>query len=326
LGGEKTRLCFTTGHGELPLEPSQRGWVGDLRRILERDNYEAVPVDTTSPNAHDPFKDCTAVVVAGLATAFGKDETQRLRTYLLEGGNALITVGPVFAEATGPVRFATSGLTDALSPFGIAIDDNLVIDTDPSVALAAMHGEAFFATVKAHAVTRGLLEDGSHPAKVVMVRPSSLRRITPDGAAMPIDILGTTKGAAAVRKLEGDAKETAGPFVVAMASERPKLTAKASHGPRLVVVGSSYALAEPTWTQPRPVRGGAMLVENALSWLVSRPPVLDVPERPWMPAGVRITEQSRVDVRNYVLVYMPLAAALLALAVGLRRRATEDRP
>ena len=43
-------------------------------------------------------------------------------------------------------------------------------------------------------------------------------------------------------------------------------------------------------------------------------------------AGIRITEDSRDQVKRYVLVYMPLAALLLGLAVGLRRRGTEGAP
>jgi hypothetical protein len=74
------------------------------------------------------------------------------------------------------------------------------------------------------------------------------------------------------------------------------------------------------------LRGAAFLVENAISWLASKPEILDVPEKPTVAAGIRINEDSRSEVKRYVLLFMPLAAALLGAAVALRRRSTEGAP
>ena len=57
-----------------------------------------------------------------------------------------------------------------------------------------------------------------------------------------------------------------------------------------------------------------------------KPEILDVPQKPEVSAGMRINEESRSEVRRYVLVFMPLAAALLGIAVALRRRSTEGTP
>jgi hypothetical protein len=114
-----------------------------------------------------------------------------------------------------------------------------------------------------------------------------------------------------------------GPFVIAMASERAKVGPSAAHGPRVVVIGSRLALAEDNWRQPRPMHGAAYLVENGLSWLAARPAILDVPDKPEVAAGMRVNEEGRAQVRNYVLVYMPAAAMLLAIAVWAWRRSSE---
>jgi len=45
-----------------------------------------------------------------------------------------------------------------------------------------------------------------------------------------------------------------------------------------------------------------------------------------VPAGMRVSEQGRIEVRNYVLVLMPLAAALLGVAVWAFRRSNEGKP
>src|SRR5262249_22723206 len=87
-----------------------------------------------------------------------------------------------------------------------------------------------------------------------------------------------------------------------------------------------FFLADEAYRQPRPLRGSAFLVESAVSWLASRPVVLDVPDRPAVAAGIRITEESRSEVRNFVIIYMPLAAVLLGAAIALRRLSTEGAP
>jgi hypothetical protein len=333
LGGEKVKLCFTAGHGELAIDPAREGWIGDLRGILEKDNYQVVSIDVTAPNAHEPFKGCGVVVVARPELPFAKAEEARLKTWLLEGGSMLAAVGPVSGDT--PNGMTAPGLDDALAPFGIGLDETLVLDPDPEVAIPGMHSEGFFVEPKGHAVTEALVADtpAQHPPRIAMFQTRSLRHVTRDGAASPSDLLSTTKSAYAIASIKGAAEwkdapekksdDPSGPMVVAMASERAKVGPSAPHGPRVVVIGSGYALADDNWKQARPLRGDAFFVENAIAWLALRQAVLDVPERPAVAAGIRITEASRSEVRNYVLIYMPLAAALLGIAVALRRRSTE---
>jgi hypothetical protein len=111
-----------------------------------------------------------------------------------------------------------------------------------------------------------------------------------------------------------------------MASERAAPSRTAPHGPRVVVIGSRFALMEDNWRQPRPLHGTAFLVDSALSWLSARPGVVDVPDKPEVSAGVRVSEEGRAEVRRYVLLFMPLAAALLGIAVWAWRRSSEDKP
>jgi hypothetical protein len=111
-----------------------------------------------------------------------------------------------------------------------------------------------------------------------------------------------------------------------MAAERPQAAAHAPHGPRVVVIGSRFALSEDNWRQPRPLHGAAFLVDSALSWLAARPEVVDVPDKAQVAAGIRVSEAGREEVRRYVLVLMPLAALLLGVAVWAWRRSSENRP
>jgi cytochrome c-type biogenesis protein CcmH/NrfF len=74
------------------------------------------------------------------------------------------------------------------------------------------------------------------------------------------------------------------------------------------------------------MHGAAFLVDSALSWLAARPEVVDVPDRAEVSAGMRVSEEGRTEVQRYVLVFMPLAALLLAAAVWAWRRSSENKP
>jgi hypothetical protein len=249
----------------------------------------------------------------------------------------LLAAGPV--EANTDTGMAPLGLDDALSPFGIALNDDLVHELSSDIAIPETHGEGFFATVRPHPVTAGLVAGGadSHPPRVALFFTRSLRHVSPPGAVWASDLLATTDSAYAKRSIVGasawadapprEPQDPAGPFVLAMAAERPKTTAAGkAQGPRVVVVGSRFALAEDNWIQPRALHGAAFLVDSAVSWLTARATVVDVPDRAEVSAGVRVSEQGREEVRRYVLLLMPLAAALLGIAVWAWRRSSEDKP
>jgi hypothetical protein len=338
LGGAKARLCFTVGHGELALDPGrdEREALGGVRDLLEKNNYELASVDVTAPDAREPFAGCSVVVVAGMRAPFASAQCNRLRTWLMEGGSLLLAAGPL--EANSETGMISAGLDDALAPFGIALDDQLVHDVEPSVSIPETHGEGYFVEPHPHPVTAALVPNGSeaHPPRVAMFFARSLRHASAPDAPWAAELLVTTDGAFAKRSIVGasawadapprDAADPHGPFVLAMASERAPASRAAPHRPRVVVVGSRFALMEDNWRQPRPLHGAAYFVDNALSWLSARPGVVDVPDKAEVAAGVRVSEEGRAEVRRYVLVFMPLAAVLLALAVWAWRRSSENKP
>ncbi len=341
LGGDEAKLCFTAGHGELSLDPGkdEREWLGGLRDLLQKSNYELATVDTTADapvRSHEPFDGCTVVVLAGPRSPLSPEEATRLRSWLLQGGNLLAAVGPM--EASGDTGMAPAGLDAVLAPFGVGLDDDLVHDLDPAAAIAGTRGEGFFAIAEPHPVTATLAGGGAnaHPPRVALFFARSLRHVGDVGTTQASELLVTGKGAFAKRSIAGAADWTDappqlagdpdGPFVIAMAAERPRETPNAAHGPRVVVVGSRFALAEDNWQQPRAMHGTAFFVDSAISWLSSRPSVLDIPDRAEVPAGIQVSEQGRSEVRRYVLVFMPLAAALLGVAVWAWRRSAENKP
>lgn len=335
LGSEKSKLCFTAGHGEMnPEDPGAEG-AGLLKDVLVKDNYEIAVVDAGAPNTPMPFDGCSVVVIAGLRGAFTKDETERVRTYLLNGGNLLLAASPVTGDTeTGLVG---TNLDRALSPFGISLDDDLVIEEDGDAVFPGTGGIRFVAQARPHAVTAGLVKDDKQDKpRIVMHFVRSMKRASEPGSANPSDLLFTSNKSFGLTSVAGASEwkdapqkrpgDLGGPLVVAMASERGKVSPAAAHGPRVVVVGSANVLTSPTFREPLPLRGGALFVESSISWLASKPQVLDVPERQAVSAGIRITEDDRAAIRRYVLFLMPGTVAMLGIFIAVWRRRTEGAP
>jgi hypothetical protein len=302
---------------------------------LDKNNYELSTVDLTVPGAHEPFAGCAVAVIAGMRAPFAPEEANRLRTWLMEGGSLLAAVGPLDPTPAGTTPAA--GLDDALAPFGIALDDDLVHDLDPAASIPETHGAGFYVKARPHPVTATLAgAPETHPPRVAAFYTRSLRHAAAPGAASASDLLFTSDAAFAKRDVAAaaqgadapprDRTDLAGPFAVAMASERGRVSPSAPHGPRVVVLGSRYFLAEDNWRQPRAVHGAAFLVDSALSWLAARPEPVDIPDRAEVSAGMRISEGSRAEVQRYVLLFMPLAAMLLGAAVWAWRRSSENKP
>jgi ABC-type uncharacterized transport system len=339
IAGDKTRLCFMSGHGERAIDDGSEEGLGVLRDVLDKDNYESVSVDTTPQNAYEPFKRCDVLLVAaprpqaahGLG-ALSDAEVTRLRAWLLSGGNMLLALG---AEA----REAAPSFGKVLEPFGIGLEDLLVIEGDPTLAFSGSRGDAFVALPKTTPLTLGLVptDDFRDVPKMVLdvVRP--LRRVT--SGAVVTDLIATSSTSfavneeraseiarAATREIpERGGSDRSGPFVLAMSSEGVKPTKDANHGPRVVVVGSSYAFATSTFRAPGPLHGTAYFMGNAISWLSAKPALLDVPDKPSVGAGLRMSVEVEGEVRRYVLAYMPLTAVAFGVMVAVRRRSTEGK-
>lgn len=335
LAGTKSKLCFTSGQGELSIDEAGGEGVMFLRDILVKDNFEVTQVDLSAPGDSASLEGCDVAIVAGPRAAFTPAAAERLRSYLLAGGNALMGISPLNADTdTG---LAKVGLDRVLGPFGIALEDALVLETDSERVFPDSRGIRFLAEPKPHTITSALVPGARRkPPQIIVHFTRALRTIAEADAPTPTPVLATSAGAYGVTNVKGAANWTdvpakrasdlAGPMVLGYASERPKVQADAPHGPRVVVIGTGSAFIETNWQLPGEARGMVLLVESAIAWLSAKPQVLDVPEREESSAGLRITEESRSQVFSYVLLYMPLAAVALGLAVFFRRRSTEGAP
>ncbi len=334
LGGERRRLCFTSGHGEFSLDDNSGQGLGELRERLQKNNYDVETINTTQGEPAKAFEGCDALVVAGPGTPFTRPEADAMSERMRAGMSGFFLLNPIL-DADTKAQLAT-GLEPVTRLFGIGIANDYVFEMDEDARVPRGTGEVFFPELESHATTEGLVGVSLAVAglRIVAIRSRSFDAL--GGAIQPVTILKTSDRAFGMTDFHawvekgGDpvkgANDRSGPLSIGLAAEMPKPEGSdRDHGARLVVLGTANLALGQNW-RDMALRGNAMLTGNILSWVASRPPIVDVPAKVTPAATLRITEGSLSEIVRYVLVFMPGAALLLGVAMYLRRRAREDRP
>ncbi|WP_438009791.1 GldG family protein [Sorangium sp. So ce321] len=350
LRSERPLVCFASGHGEKSVDAGGAGGLAALKDRLNKNNYEVVELGGgrgghdhgdddeeagAAPKEPAPEVDldrCRVLVVAEPSQPVPPRDVARYRAFVERGGSALIAVGPVPDESDQ--RYVDLGLSGLLAAAGVELRSDFVFELDPKLRSTQGFGETFSPLVKPHPITEALVKAADLGLGPVLTVASSLAPtrsgpvapapllVTSDRAFGMVDFFGWARDPSEPKPRDGDHP---GPLTVAYAAELPKPAgSSAAHGPRVVVVSSPGVLYGANWQSPE-LRGTAVFVESALSWLAASPPMLDIPDKPAVTAGLRLSEDSLAGIFRYVIVYMPLAAAFLGLAVHLSRRGSERR-
>ncbi|XYI01184.1 GldG family protein [Sorangium sp. So ce1128] len=349
LRSERPMVCFASGHGEKSIDVGGAGGLAALKDRLNKNNYEVVELGGgrgdhdhgddeeagAAPKEPAPEVDldrCRVLVLAEPSQPVPPRDVARYRAFVERGGSALLALGPVPDESDQ--RYVDLGLSGLLAAAGVELRSDFVFELDPKLRSTQGFGETFSPIVKPHPITEALVKAADlglgpvltvasslAPTKSGPVAPAPLL-VTSDRAFGMVDFFGWARDPSEPKPRDGDHP---GPLTVAYAAELPKPAgSSAAHGPRVVVVSSPGVLYGANWQSPE-LRGTAVFVESALSWLAASPPMLDIPDKPAVTAGLRLSEDSLAGIFRYVIVYMPLAAAFLGLAVHLSRRGSERR-
>ena len=317
LGAERTRACFTSGHGESASLP--------LRERLQRSGFDVESVEPARSAEKTSLDGCKLLVIAGPTEPVPAADLARYKAYVEKGGAAFVAVSPQPDE--GDRGYLDLGLAPLLDVFGIKLDADFVFELDPRLRSPRGRGETFAPTPRPHPITQGLMRAADKGVLAVVTVASSL---SPSGAGstVPIPLLVTSDQAFGMVEFFAWAKtgtpptaspgDRKGPLAIAMAAELPA-RAGGQKGGRLVAVGTAGVLEPANW-QSDDLRGTAMFVESAMAWLSARPPILDIPDKPAFTAGLRVSDAWLAATFRYTVLYMPLAAVLVGIAVYLRRR------
>jgi hypothetical protein len=336
-------VCFSSGHGEPALDDPGPAGLLPLEYTLRRNNYETRSLDLAAPSSDPALGRCDLIVVAAPRDSVSAAVAERLLLAVRRGKSVLVSVGPSLDAEQRP---RSSGLEPLFEAFGLRPKPGLILERDPDAVLpVGLGGEAFLASPAPHPITLGLIQGGEPRYKVLLqlaqgfdrtdpaAHPSSGAagvggsndpqapgRVTPllTTSARAFGVLDVGRLAEGGVDLDSLAHDSEGPFSVAFAAELGP-SSKDKRAGRLLVIGSASPLLGGTW-QDATLAGTRRFVESAVAWLVSRPSLVSVPEKPGRQVELRFTEESLAQVVRYVLVYMPGTALALGALILIRRR------
>src|SRR5689334_21404678 len=145
--GERN-VCFVSGSNEHKIDDSDRQGYSAVKEAIERNNYktktvsllqsgaQAVPATAAiTPGSPPPAagkmevpKDCTLLVVAGPQHDYMQPETDAIKTYVENGGHALIMLDPPLKLARSETDENTT-LVALLDSWGVTVNKDLALDT-----------------------------------------------------------------------------------------------------------------------------------------------------------------------------------------------------
>jgi ABC-2 type transport system permease protein len=327
---DRPRVCFTTGHREASIDDPAKEGISTLKNTLAKDNF--APESVELPKDAAKLAGCAMIAVIAPTETFLPGEAKPIADAVNAGSSLLLVVPPEIDLAKKGLR--PHGLADAAAVSGIALDDAVVVEDDPALREPSSLGLIFRARVLPHATTDDLRKfveskGGEAFVPVYYVRPirrigseaSPLLASSPKSFALH-DVEGFLGSKSDPKKGENDA---AGPLDLATAIEKPKAPGK-DRGARIVTVGTGTPFLNAAYTDPSPTMTFSRTLGLLwVSWLTSRPPVLDLPPKSSVQIALHLTEEDLGSIGRYVLVYMPMATALIGVAVWFRRRSTEGK-
>ena len=327
---KRSTVCFTAGHGELPLEVGGLEGMAEHRNRLITNNYDVATVFDGPEARALSLSNCTIVVVAAPRAPFAREHADALKSYIESGGSAFIVVWPVPDAARK--NWVKLGLDEVILTAGVRVHEDLVIEGEPGMRGTRGDGTIFFATSVAHPITARLMAEESKGVTASMAFASSLEDA---GTALkPEALLRTTPRSFGVngywnrtepdRELVPTTSDNAGPLTIATATERPPIQGQ-RRGSRVVVVTSATPLWGATLSEPE-LYGTSLFTDGVISWLAGHEQFLDIPDKPIKTNGLRLTEDAITRTLWYVVVIIPLVTMFSGILIFLMRRSRRARP
>lgn len=303
-------VYFTQGHQEFAFDGSETGFL-QAATALEDKSALVQPLDL-SQTATVP-DDASLVVVAGPAAEFFDAEVAALETYLNGGGSLMLLIDP----NTNP------GLGRLLDPWGVTLDDRIVLDTSGQGQLVGLGPAAPLVTDYGdHPITRDFRNGRSF---FPLVRPVNVEEVA-GVTAVPL-LQSNPQSRAEALSTEGELQfdenaPPSGPYTLGVALSRPVAGAPApadepAPESRLVVIGNATFATDGLFEQQ--LNGDVFL--NSASWLGQQTDAtLSIRPREVTNRRITMTVQQQIGLGVFSLLVLPLIGFGLAFLMWLRRR------
>ena len=308
-GGDRT-VCFTSGFGEASTEDAKGGdGFGAAKDLTEKNNYKTKVVPLI-PKPEIPA-DCTILVVAGPKRNYLQPAVDAIKTYVENGGRALILLDP-------PLKFSSEidenpDLVAVLDSWGVKLNKDLVLDLSGVGQLFGL-GPQFPIVTKYddHAIVREMKD---LPTGFPIARSMEVSK---GDKTMVSALFSTTDDAGATEDLKNPQVNVkalkTGARILAAAGTYT--TGKENGNGRFVVVGTSRWISNGFLA----FNGNRDLYMNMLNWLSSDEDLISI--RPKDPEDRRLNMNARqTSMLGYFSVgAIPLAIVIVGVGVWWKRR------
>ncbi len=306
------KVCFVSGSQEHALDATDSNGLSQLKTLLERDNYQAQSVTLLDKTAVPT--DCNVLVIAGPSADYTANEVAALKSYVENGGRAMILLDPPLDFGSEHVAPNTA-LVNLLESWGVTEDKDLVLEQNPMGQLLGMGPEIpIVSSYESHPIVNDLKNayTGFPVARSLQVKNTD--KVTNQ------NLFSTTASAIATEKLSTnkvdptDPTNKKGPFVLGDAGTYN--TGKPNNPGRFVVIGSSGFLANSMlgFQQNRD------LALNSINWLSSDEDLISIRPKETEDRRLNVTQRQMNMFAYTDLIAFPLLIILGGVAVFLKRR------
>ena len=327
--GERN-VCFVTGSGEHSIDDSTAGdGYGAMKSALEANNYktrsvdlaknsaEAAPAASTTVNVGAPAaagkvevpKDCTILVVGGPRIAYPQPVADAIRTYVENGGKALLMLDPSLKLGKDDTQ-ENASLDAVLESWGVTLNKDLALDTSGIGRVFGLGPEVPLVTnYESQAIVNPMKEipTGFPLARTLDVKNTD--KTTVDKLFSTGDNSFATSNLSSGRITINPKTDKKGPLLLAAAGTYNK-------NGRFVVVGSS------TWLGNSLIRfqGNRDLFLNMANWLSADEDLISI--RPKEPSNQPLNVNAQRARTMFLLsvVFFPLAVVGIGLGTWWKRR------
>ncbi len=321
-----TKVYFTEGHGEYPLQPAEEGSADSyagLKSALEDQTYVVASLNIAGQEKDPIPADCNILVVGGPSNDFYPAEVDAIRNYLRRGGKALFLIDPPI----GLHKPGAKSLLPLLSEYGVSVEEAVVVENNQlarqlgglSPLQPICHTTGDSPIVKGLARTPFVLEEvvplSTVNTSVYKVTTTPLME-TSERSWGEKDFDALSRRGGTVSRNEDS--ERAGPLTVAVASEAEitDSTAKQSGDmTRIIVVGDSDFL-----TTGNLRRENQVLAQNMITWLAKYDEQIGIPPVDTEDSSLILSEGQKAVVMWIPTTVVPGGVLLLAIIVLFLRR------
>ncbi len=306
------KVCFVSGSQEHALDATDSNGLSQFKTLLERDNYQSQPVTLLDKTAVPT--DCNVLVIAGPGADYTANEVSAIKSYVENGGRALILLDPPLDVAKEHIA-ENAGLVNLLQSWGVTEDKDLVLEQNTMGQLFGFGAEIpLISAYESHPIVNDLKNNftGFPIARSLQIKNTD--KVTNQ------KLFSTTDRSIATEKLNSNAIDPAdpsnkkGPFVLGVAGTYN--TGKPNSSGRFVVVGSSGFIGNGMIG----FQANRDLALNTINWLSSDEDLISIRPKEAEDRRLNVTQRQMNGFAYVDLIFLPLLIIAGGVAIFLKRR------